>query len=136
MDGLSLSLLPEVFAIYRFPPTATIPSWAVGSPFCNFTRTKEELSVVCPIENEPEDLPSYVKAARDWRMLKVAGPLDFSLVGVLASLAQPLAEGGIPIFVISTFDTDYLLIKVRNLESASLVLQSAGHKITNLPRII
>jgi hypothetical protein len=93
--------------------------------FVSITHTTDELSIVCAEENVPPD----VKADRGWRALKVEGPLDLAMTGVLASLTNPLAESQINIFAISTFNTDYLLVKGYNLASACDVLRRAGQQV-------
>jgi hypothetical protein len=93
--------------------------------FVSITHTADELSIVCAEEH----VPSGVKADREWRALKVEGPLDLALTGILASLANPLAEAQINIFAISTFDTDYLLVKEYNVARACDVLRQAGHVV-------
>ena len=122
---LKLTLLPDTLAICRLPRDAAIPGWALASDFYSITRTADELSLVC----HQRDVPDDVQRDGDWRCLKVHGPLAFSMVGVMASLATPLADAGISIFVISTFDTDYLLVKQAPLESALAALTAAGHSI-------
>jgi hypothetical protein len=122
-----LSLLPGTFAICRLGPEAIIPDWANAGGFVSITRTSDELSIVCLEVN----VPAGVKADRGWRCFKVEGPLDLSLTGVLASLANPLAEARINIFAISTFDTDYLLVKEDKVSRASEVLIRSGHRLTN-----
>jgi len=87
---LALSVLPGVFAVCRFAPGAQMPAWASESKLLSITRTPEELSVVC----EQRLVPASARCERDWRCLKVEGPLDLSLTGVLASLAAPLAQAG------------------------------------------
>jgi len=103
---LTLSLLPGQYAVCRLLPDAPTPDWARGE-FVSVTQTAEELSVVC----EEQRVPDGVQCERGWRCFKVQGPLDFSLVGVLASLLAPLAEAGIPVFAVSTYDTDYILVR-------------------------
>ncbi len=122
---MNLAILPEVYSICRLDPAADIPTWATQSDFHAVTRTSDELSIVCP----QVDTPTTVQSEGDWRILKVDAVLDFSLTGVLASLATPLAEAKISIFAISTFDTDYLLVKANTLEQAVNALQAAGHCI-------
>jgi hypothetical protein len=97
----------------------------MNGPFFSVTRTEEETSILCPEQYAPQD----VRSEPGWRMLKVAGPLDFSLTGVLASLAVPLAEAGVSIFALSTFDTDYLLVRESQLETALCALTARGHEI-------
>ncbi len=105
-------------AICRLPPGATLPGWIEENGFVSLTRTPDELSIVC-IE---EWVPSNVEAERNWRMLKVKGPLDFALTGILVSLISPLSDAGIAIFALSTYDTDYLLLKEENLNRAISIL--------------
>ncbi len=119
---LQLATLPFTLAICRLDPTSPFPAWSVPSRFLAIVRTDEELSLVCEQTLAPPD----VVCERDWRALKVAGPLDFALTGILARLAGPLADAGIPIFVISTYDTDYLLVKGEQLPAASAALCAAG----------
>jgi hypothetical protein len=116
---LNLSVLPDLYAISRLPVDAALPDWAQRGEFISLTRTTDELSVVCPQKN----VPPGVKCERNWRCLKVAGPLDFALTGVLASLASALAEADISLFALSTFDTDYLLVKADKLTPAIAALK-------------
>lgn len=122
---LRLAILPETLAICRLEPHATIPTWTTASTFFSVTQTEDELSIVCPERN----VPAGIRCERGWRALKVAGPLDFSLVGILAAIAAPLAEAGISIFALSTYDTDYVLVKEEGLERAVDVLSNSGHHI-------
>lgn len=124
-DHLSLTLLPRTLAICRLEPAAALPAWATASRFYAVTRTGEELSVVC----EQHLVPAAVTCQRDWRCLQVAGPLDFALTGILARLAAPLADAGIPVFAISTYDTDYLLVQAGQLAAAVDALRAAGHAV-------
>ena len=117
---LVLSLMPETLAVARLPGGAALPGWVDWSdPFVTVSRTHDELSVVCPAVRVPED----VQAERGWRGFKVEGPVDFALTGILARLAAPLAEAGISLFAISTYDTDYLLVRAADLEDATAVLR-------------
>lgn len=125
--SLTLSLLPGIFTICRLDPEAIIPDWAKAGGFISITRTSDELSIVCAGAKVPED----VKSDRGWRCLKVEGPLDLSLTGVLASLVNPLAEARINIFALSTFDTDYLLVKEEKVTQAAEVLTRSGHRLTS-----
>lgn len=122
---LTLTVLPDSLAICRLGPAEDVPDWAMIGEFVSITHTTDELSIVCADEHVPSD----VKADREWRALKVEGPLDLALTGVLAALASPLAEAQINIFAVSTFDTDYLLVKGYNLARACEVLRQAGHEI-------
>ncbi|MCB0404725.1 MAG: ACT domain-containing protein [Bdellovibrionales bacterium] len=125
--SLTLEIIPDLFAICRLDAQSAIPNWAIKSPFFSVSKTADELSIVC----EQKDVPPGIKAERDWRCLKVAGPLDFSLTGILASLAAPLAEKGVSLFAISTFDTDYLLVKSNQLQRAAEALKKAGHVVAS-----
>ena len=124
--GLDLVEVEGRFAVIRLGPDAPIPDWAGGGPFSSITRTEDELSVVCLDHRVPDD----ARAERGWRMVKVSGPLDFALTGVMASLAEPLATAGVSMFAISTYDTDYLLVRAAQWEAALTALQEAGHRIT------
>jgi hypothetical protein len=117
---LSLSVLPDRLAVCRLDKNAAIPRWATDDTFFSISRTEDELSIVCS-ENR---VPNNIKSEKNWRALKVIGPLDFSLTGILASFANALAEAKISIFAISTFDTDYILLDNKNLERAVKVLSS------------
>lgn len=123
MHKLALLVLPQRFAICHLHPDGYIPPWALIGDFVSLTRTPEELSIVCPQENVPDD----AQAERGWRCVKVEGPFDFSVSGVHASLALPLAEANISVLAIATYETDYLLIKEPELDHAVDVLQRAGH---------
>jgi hypothetical protein len=122
---LSLSILQGRFAVCRLEKEQAVPEWEVRGDFVSITRTVDELSVVC-LEDE---VPQNVRCEKGWRCFKVQGPLDFSLTGVLASLTAPLAEAKITVFALSTFDTDYLMVKEKDLEAAISVLTGAGHTI-------
>jgi len=120
--GQRFRVLPGNYAVCRLNPEAAVPGWAVG-PFLNLTLTDDELAIICPAER----VPAEVRAERDWRVLKLVGPFPFTAVGVLASLAGPLAESGISLLSIATYDTDYFLVKSEVFETAVKVLVAAGH---------
>ncbi len=115
----------ECLAVCRLPPSSKAPDWATEGKFFSLTRTPGELSIVCPEANAPAD----VEKETGWRAIRVEGPLDFSLVGVLAAITEPLAEAGVSIFAVSTYDTDYVLVKGDALERAISVLRQAGHEV-------
>ena len=115
---LTLETLEPRLAVCRLPAEAAVPDWASGSPFWSVTRTGEETSVVCA----EECVPPGVEAERHWRMLRVKGILDFSLSGILHDLLEPLRNEGIPVFVISTYRTDYLLIREPDFEKSCALL--------------
>jgi hypothetical protein len=122
---LKFRVLPGLCAVVRLAANAAVPEWAVGGEFTSITRTLEELSIVCPTGN----LPSNVESQHRWIRLKLEGPFPFSLTGVLLSFIQPLSGRAIPIFAISTFDTDYVLIQEDFLAKALAVLKQAGHEL-------
>lgn len=121
----TLSILNDTFAICRFPKNFTIPEWAHKGRFYSLTQTDDELSIVCSQENIGE----ADKVDKGWKALKVEGPLDLSLIGIIADLSSILANGGIGIFTVSTYDTDYILVKEENLEKAIDLLTKAGHTV-------
>ena len=123
--ALALDLLPELLAVARLDPEPGLPAWVHSSPFVSVTRSAKELSVVC----YESVLPPSVPARRGLRCLGVRGPLGFSEVGVLESLARPLAEAGISIFAISTYETDHLLVSSESLEAAVRALSGAGFAV-------
>ncbi|MBP7462193.1 MAG: ACT domain-containing protein [Candidatus Delongbacteria bacterium] len=126
---MELHILPDSYSIYRFDPGTPVPSsWWVESPFVSITRTPDELSVVC----RSCKISESTREESGRRLLRIRGPLDFSLTGVISSLSQPLAEAGIAIFVISTYDTDYLMVKQTQLDHACRVLSEKGHTIAIL----
>ncbi len=122
---MTLTFLAQIFSVARLSPGDGIPSWASQSPFFCITRTSDELSIVA----SEEVIPSDIQQEKGWRALKLHGPIAFSEVGVLNSLTMPLANAGISIFAISTFDTDYVLVKEENISRAIDALSSAGHVI-------
>lgn len=122
---MELHLLPGGFAVARLDPKAEIPAWARRGDLTSITWTRDELSVLCLEAGVPSD----VQAQRGFRCLRVAGPLAFNEVGVLQSLAAPLAEAGVSIFVLSTYDTDYLLLPAEDLEVGVAALSEAGHSV-------
>ena len=125
MRQVDLDLMPGAYAICRWSADATLPDWAYQGGFVSVTRTPAELSAVCAFDAVP---PGTVSEG-PWRIFAVRGPLDFALTGVMASLAAPLAAGGVSIFAISTYDTDYALVRADKLDRAVEALRAAGHRI-------
>jgi hypothetical protein len=123
--ALRLEVVPGAFAVCRLGAQDPPPAWAEQGPVASITRTDAELSVVCA----EEGVPAGVQAERGWRCLRVKGPLGFGMTGILASLASPLAGSGVSIFVVSTYDTDYLLVQDRDLDRAVFALERAGHSV-------
>jgi hypothetical protein len=124
-DPLSLSLLSDTLAICRLGAREPLPAWAWTGEPASVTRTRDELSVVCQADAVPDGVPCET----GWRCLKVEGPLDFGLTGILAALTAPLAAAGIPVFAVCTYDTDYVMVKAENLERAIQALRAAGHRV-------
>ena len=123
---LQLTLLKDEFAICSLETAAAIPDWAVAASPCLITRTAKELTIVCPQHITPAGIPGE----RNWRCFRIDGSFDLNQVGVISSIATPLARAEISIFVISTYDTDYFLVKSQFLEAAAAALAETGHKIT------
>lgn len=123
--ALTLSLLPDTLAVCRLGPGEPVPAWAWDGDVVSVTRTRDELSIVC----RADAVPAGVRAEAGWRCLAVQGPLDFGLTGILAAVTAPLAAAEIPLFAISTYDTDYLMVKAGHLTSAIEALRGAGHRV-------
>lgn len=124
--GLDLHLLPGRMAVSQLPPDAEPPLWCLrASGFCSLTRTADEWSAVCAEEAVPET----VRSEKGWRLFRVAGTLDFSLTGVMASIAGPLSAAGVSLFAIATYDTDYVMVKADQLDQAIAALRDAGHAV-------
>jgi hypothetical protein len=123
---MHLRLLDPPLAVSRLDGDAPLPPWFVlNPPFSCAVRRDGELSLVC----DAADVPDGVDCERPWRALEVAGPLDFSLTGILASLAAPLADAGVSIFAVATYDTDVLLVRAAQLDDALAALRAAGHEV-------
>jgi hypothetical protein len=127
-EHLNVIVLRDSFAVCRLPPDAAVPHWATqASAFRSVTRTRDELSIVCPQTSLPPGTPH---TQSNWTCLQIQGPLDFSWTGILASLATPLSDAGISIFALSTYDTDYILVSSDQATAAVVVLQQQGHTVT------
>jgi hypothetical protein len=122
---LKFHRLPRPYAVVRLQPDVSVPEWAQKGDFTSITRSQEELSIVCPAEA----LPGHVHSPQRWICLKLQGPFPFSITGVLLSFIEPLSNNGIPIFTISTYDTDYVLIQDEFAARAISALQQAGHEL-------
>ncbi|MFL6224467.1 MAG: ACT domain-containing protein [Actinomycetes bacterium] len=119
-----MTTLEGRFAVSRLPADAAVPRWAAGEVVA-VTRTPDELSVICAEPAVPEATP----AERGWRCLQVQGPLSLEMTGILAALSGPLADAHIPLLALSTYDTDYLLVREEHLEAAYAALERAGHRV-------
>ncbi|MBA2457484.1 MAG: ACT domain-containing protein [Gemmatimonadales bacterium] len=124
---LPLVVQPETVAVCRLPAGAALPAWtAAASSFLTVSRTPEELSITA----DQHVIPDGVRCERDYRPIRVRGTLPTNLVGILVAIAEPLAAASISIFAISTYDTDYVLVKARDLDRAIAALEGAGHQVT------
>ncbi|MBN1313553.1 MAG: ACT domain-containing protein [Anaerolineae bacterium] len=125
---LNLTILPERFAICKLDREERLPNWGQKAAFSSVTRTHDELSIICPEVHVP---PGTI-CEKGWRAFKFEGPFEFDLIGILNSVTVPLAEAQISIFALSTYDTDYVLVKEAQLEAAISVLSDCGHVIRQL----
>jgi len=124
MTPIKLKVLDKNLSIYRLDSGDTVPANVMRCDFFSICRTEEELSIVCPSDIDLKG----VRNETGWKCIKVLGPLDFQLTGILAKLSKALADAGISIFAISTFDTDYILVKDNKLEDAVCTLEDAGYE--------
>lgn len=124
----TLTLLPEAFMVFRLVPSAEVPDWVRQGSFYSITRTADELSIVCA----QSDVPGSIAGERNWRCFQVAGPIPFTTIGVLSSLVQPLAQAAISLFAISTFDTDYILVREADLNQTISVWKQSGHRVDGM----
>ncbi|RPH56121.1 MAG: ACT domain-containing protein [Chloroflexi bacterium] len=125
MTSLSLTVLDGTYTIHRLSSDSIPPTPVFSAPFYSITRNADELSIVIPQGLEIKSDNSEP----GWACLRVAGTLDFSLVGILAGISSALAQAGISIFAISTFDTDFILVKESSLERACEALGAAGYAV-------
>jgi len=121
-----IKILPDSYTILRFDPESSIPDFALNSPFYSVTKTGDELSVVC---REQELVKGNYRSSTCWKILELEGPLDFSIVGLISDLTGVLKKSGVATFVISSYDTDFILIKKNMLERATEGLKAAGYKV-------
>ena len=125
MKQLTLKILDGHYTIHRFSPKKNLPTEVLTSSFLSITKTEDELSIVC----DASIVLDTEVSESGWSCIKVLGPLDFALTGILAKLSVILAEAQVSIFAISTYDTDYILIKSEKLELAVRVLEREGYEI-------
>lgn len=122
MPNLTLTLLPEAYKIVQFPAETMLPAFS-KSHFVSVTFTEEEISVVCP-EDMELDAP---QVSLGWRCFKFEGPFAFNQTGILNAITGPLAEAKIGIFALSTYNTDYLMVKAEQLPQTLEALRAADH---------
>jgi hypothetical protein len=128
-SGVKFSLVPGTYAICRLPARAAVPAWA-GKGFVSVTRTEDELSIVAEQGRLPADRDGVdFQADGGWALVKLIGPFPLDAIGVLASVTKPLAEAAISVFAVSTFDTDFLLVKKTHAKQAIAALTLAGHRL-------
>ena len=130
LPSYSLTLLAGRYAACMLPSLASIPSWAMsGGDFWSITRTSDELSIICAQVHLPvEDHPDLV-VTQDWMLLRIEGPFAFDVTGVLAALSDVLAREGVVLLAVATYQTDYLLVKAEQIDSAIAALKKAGHHV-------
>ena len=127
MHSYPLAVWGGRWAVCRLAPDLPAPEWAwAPGPLVSVTRTAHELSVLAPSERVPDE----VRAERDFRVIEVIGPVPFSVVGLMAAITRPLAEAGISVFAVATYDTDYVLVRDASLDAAVRALSSAGFSIS------
>lgn len=124
---LKFRRIPGRFAVCRLAPDALPPEWSATATFTSLTRSESELSIVCPAEQAPD----HTRCEAPWICFRLEGPFPFSEPGVLASFIDPLAQRGVPIFAISSFDTDYVLVKEESAVIALGALKDAGHELVS-----
>ena len=117
--------MPQVYAICSFPPDATFPDWPLSPSILSITKTAKEITLVC----EQNHVPGECQKSENWKCITVEGRFDLDAVGVLASIAGPLAQNKISLYALSTYETDYVLIHAKNIDKAVLCLDKFGHSI-------
>lgn len=123
---LSFLVLNSSYSIYRFNNKSVLPDWIYMSDFYSITRTTDEISVVTAgNDTVTEEIP----CSKSWKILKISGPLDLNMTGILADISGTLKNHKIPIFVISTFDTDYILVQAKDLDRSVNALEEKGHYV-------
>lgn len=124
---MNFTVLREKYSIFKFKNESVLPDWVFSSDFYSITKTKDELSVIAL---QHDLISEDILYSNDWRIFKIAGPLDFSLVGIVADIAAIFKEKKIPIFTISTYETDYILVKQKDLNIGIKALRDNGHQIS------
>lgn len=122
---LDFALLPEKYAVARLSPGSPLPAWGSRGPFFSITATAEELSIIC----EEANVPAECTASRGWRCLLLRGPLAFTEIGIAAAFTATLAAADVSVLVVSTYDTDAVLVRAADLDRAAGALRTAGHSV-------
>jgi uncharacterized protein len=130
MPRQRFSVVPGRYAVCRLPADTAVPFWASApGGFTSVTRTADELSIVCEEARVPAPRPESLRGEGGFALLKIHGPFPLDAVGILAGLAKPLADAGISLLAIGTFDTDYLLVKRTQAARAVVALTQSGHTL-------
>lgn len=131
--SIDLRALPGDYAVCRLPADATLPAWVAGPGFVNVSFCDDELSIVCRRDRVPADatsvLPDDGRCDDGWTALKLTGTFAFDETGVVLAVVRPLSEAGLSVFVVSTFERDYLLVRSADLTAAHALLTGAGHRL-------
>ena len=122
---MTIEILKDFYSVYQFDSDYKLDNIFQNNKFFSITRTKDELSVVAK-ENSLND---YKKTETGWKILKIKGLLDFSLTGIISKISSVLSDANISVFVISTFNTDYVMVKNETLEKAVEVLRGNGYEV-------
>lgn len=125
-------VLSSSYAVCRLDSQSEVPSWAMQGDFFTVSKTQEELSIVC----QARLVPSDIKAEKEWRVFKIEGPFAFTQIGILNAVTSVLANNGISLFAMSTFDTDYIMVKGVDLDRAIVALKQAGHSVDQATTLI
>jgi hypothetical protein len=123
---LTLIVLKDKYAIKKLHTNSDIPDWVNDSDFYSVTKTRDELSIVC---KQQDPIKNVLNINKDWKILKLRGPLDFSSIGIIAAISGILKKNKIPIFTISTYETDYILVKNDDLNKTAASLKAKGYQI-------
>jgi len=124
--NVDLEILDGEYAVTQLAPDDQVPDWVQGPGFVNVSFCSDELSIVTPAARVPKDL----KSDGGWTVLKLAGTFAFDLTGIALSVIRPLSENGLPVFLVSTYHRDYLLVRTRGLDRACELLRAAGHRVS------
>ncbi|MBL8931530.1 MAG: ACT domain-containing protein [Kineosporiaceae bacterium] len=128
---MRLLVSSQSVALVRMEPDAPHPDWATGEPLCSISRTANETSVICPTTSLPDELPGPVQGP--FVAVVVDEVLEFTQVGILLALLKPLADAGIPVLTVSTYDTDWVLLDAASVPTAGAVWRAAGYEVIDAP---